>query len=327
MNDSFVVFNEHMCGIEELSWEQRGKLFTALLAWNGACEFPELDQLTRIIFKMMLPRMEASRKKYAETVEKRREAGRKGGSAKQSKTQPSTEQRCQQKVDIVRQSQEEPSIGKQCQTIKSNAKQSQAMLSDANHTDSGSDPDYVNTTYSDPPFPPLGEPDADAPGESASALADTHASLGPMPLEPEKLPEDNQGQNAKPSMPSRRKDDFVAWYQAYPRKKSRDEAVRAWDAACRAKRLPTLPVLLEALAWQKESHDWTKEGGHWIPNPATYLRAGSWQDEPPARKRRYYGPDSNGRSPYVNEDEQNFDNLPVDENGNLDWQQVMGGAK
>ena len=38
MNDSFVVFNEHMCGIEELSWEQRGKLFTALLAWNGACE-------------------------------------------------------------------------------------------------------------------------------------------------------------------------------------------------------------------------------------------------------------------------------------------------
>ena len=181
----------------------------------------------------------------------------------------------------------------------------------------------------DPPLPPLGEPVAVASGESESAEADTHASPEPMPLEPEKLPEDDQGQDAKPSMPSRRKADFVDWYQAYPRKKGRDEAVRAWDAACRAKRLPPLAALLETLSWQKESFDWTKEGGRWIPNPATYLRAGSWQDERPAAQppRRYYGPDSNGRSPYVNEDEQNFDNLPVDESGYLDWQQVMGGAK
>lgn len=179
----------------------------------------------------------------------------------------------------------------------------------------------------DPPLPPLGEPVADAPGESESAEADTHASPEPMPLEPEKLPEDDQGQDAKPSMPSRRKADFVDWYQAYPRKKGRDEAVRAWDAACRAKRLPPLAALLETLSWQKESFDWTKEGGRWIPNPATYLRAGSWQDEPPARKRRYYGPDANGRTPYVREDEQDFENVPRDANGGVDWAQVMGGAK
>lgn len=329
MNDSFVVFNEHMCGIEELSWEQRGKLFTALLAWNGACEFPELDQLTRIIFKMMLPRMEASRKKYAETVEKRREAGRKGGSAKQSKAQSSTEQQCQQKIGIAKQCQEESSNAYQCLTIESNAKQSQAMLSDANHTDSGSDPDYVNTTYSDPPLPPLGEAVADAPAESVPAETDTHVSPEPVPLVPEKLPAAEQEQEVKLDMPSRRKADFVAWYDAYPRKKDRGDAVKAWDAACRAKRLPALSALLEALSWQKESFDWTKEGGRWIPNPGKYLRAGSWQDERPARQppRRYYGPDANGRSPYVNEDEQNFDNLPVDENGYLDWQQVMGGAK
>lgn len=316
--ESFVVFTEHWSGMALLSREQRGDLLEALMAMHGACDMPDLDQATAIVLAMIRPRMEANRKRYEETVAKRKANGALGGRPSKKQTEP--------EKTLTLQEQPQGSENN-LKDLEETIRFSEKPNGSAKNPVYGSDPDYVNTTYSDPPFPPLGEPDADAPGESASALADTHASLGPMPLEPEKLPEDNQGQNAKPSMPSRRKDDFVAWYQAYPRKKSRDEAVRAWDAACRAKRLPTLPVLLEALAWQKESHDWTKEGGHWIPNPATYLRAGSWQDEPPVRKRRYYGPDSNGRSPYVNEDEQDFDNLPVDENGYLDWQQVMGGAK
>ncbi len=175
----------------------------------------------------------------------------------------------------------------------------------------------------DTPLPPKGEPDASASDVSASGDGDEHVELvgeGPA-TEPE--------QETKPSMPSRRKDDFVAWYQAYPRKKDRDDAVKAWDAACRAKRLPPLVFLLDTLAWQKESFDWTKDGGKWIPYPGKYLRAGSWQDERPARQppRRYYGPDANGRTPYVREDEQDFENVPRDANGGVDWAQVMGGAK
>lgn len=57
--DRFAVFNEHWVGIELLSIEQRGVLLTALFAWNGACEMPELDHPpTRAVFKMMLPMME-----------------------------------------------------------------------------------------------------------------------------------------------------------------------------------------------------------------------------------------------------------------------------
>ena len=290
MNDSFVVFNEHMCGIEELSWEQRGKLFTALLAWNGACEFPELDQLTRIIFKMMLPRMEASRKKYAETVEKRREAGRKGGSAKQSKAQSSTEQQCQQKIGIAKQCQEESSNAYQCLTIESNAKQSQAMLSDANHTDSGSDPDYVNTTYSDPPLPPLqGEPVADAPGESESAEADAHASLEPEPTALEVPPASPEQQAPKKKRkrkdsedaPPLRPEDWERWYALFPRKEAKQPGVKAWNKAIEQGVLPSIDKLLEALAWQIPANAWTPDRTKYIPLPATYINARRWQDEPP----------------------------------------------
>ena len=169
----------------------------------------------------------------------------------------------------------------------------------------------------------MGEPDAVA--SDATVSGDGDALVDTVEESPAAEPE----QETKPAMPSRRKDDFVAWYAAYPRKKDRDDAVKAWDAACRAKRLPALPELLETLSWQKESFDWTKDGGKWIPYPGKYLRAGSWQDERPARQppRRYYGPDAHGRTPYVREDEQDFENVPRHANGGVDWAQVMGGAK
>ena len=89
-------------------------------------------------------------------------------------------------------------------------------------------------------------------------------------------------QETKLSMPKYRKEDFTTWYDAYPRKKNRDDAVKAWDSACKAKRLPDIDTLLATLSWQRNLHDWIKERGRFVPYPATYLNKGSWQDEPPA---------------------------------------------
>ena len=268
-----------------------------------------------------------TRQEYASKSEERKEKARKAADARWSKSD--TQAMPKASADMPRNStgtskhsasNAQPMLKNACSNAQACNEHKQAMpLTEPNLTD--------HVEIQDPPFPPKGEPDADAPGESDQAETDTHASLEPVPLAPESLPDVGEEQEAKPAMPSRRKADFVAWYQAYPRKKGRDDAVRAWDAACRSKRLPALPVLLEALAWQKESHDWTKEDGRWIPNPGKYLRAGSWQDEPPVRKRRYYGPDAHGRTPYVREDEQDFENVPRDANGGVDWAQVMGGAK
>lgn len=73
--------------------------------------------------------------------------------------------------------------------------------------------------------------------------------------------------------------EFAQFYQQYPRKRGRLDAEKAWAQA--ARREPNLLALcLAALAWQLESPEWLKDGGEFVPYPATYLRAGRFYDEP-----------------------------------------------
>ena len=71
-------------------------------------------------------------------------------------------------------------------------------------------------------------------------------------------------------------DDFDLFWQNYPKKAGKDAAKKAWD-----KKKPPIIDVIKALEWQKQSDQW-KRG--YIQNPATYLNAGSWQDEPPVEE-------------------------------------------
>ena len=73
---------------------------------------------------------------------------------------------------------------------------------------------------------------------------------------------------------------FDEFWAAYPNKQSKGDAKKAW-AQVRATELGLLPKILAALAWQRRSHAWTKDGGEFIPYPATWLRAEGWENEPP----------------------------------------------
>ena len=42
--------------------------------------------------------------------------------------------------------------------------------------------------------------------------------------------------------------------------------------------MPSLAILIEVLERQKASEDWLRDDGQFVPYPATYLRAGSYQD-------------------------------------------------
>jgi uncharacterized protein YdaU (DUF1376 family) len=70
---------------------------------------------------------------------------------------------------------------------------------------------------------------------------------------------------------------FTAFWEAYPRKRGKDDAFKAWRV------LKPTPALLEqmvaAIAVQRAGPEWTREGGQFIPHPATWLRAGRWKDE------------------------------------------------
>lgn len=70
---------------------------------------------------------------------------------------------------------------------------------------------------------------------------------------------------------------FDTFWKAYPRKVGKDEARKAFD-----KRKPTpelLNAILAAIEVQRQTLDWQKDGGQFIPHPATWLNQGRWQDE------------------------------------------------
>jgi hypothetical protein len=72
--------------------------------------------------------------------------------------------------------------------------------------------------------------------------------------------------------------EFLEFWKHYPKKKAKGAAWKAWKKIKRP--VETLVKIQTALLWQKKSKDWTKEGGQFIPYPATYLNAKGWEDEP-----------------------------------------------
>ena len=84
--------------------------------------------------------------------------------------------------------------------------------------------------------------------------------------------------------------DFERFWSAYPKKRNKETARKAF------KKLKgvSIETLLEAIEKKKRSQDWLKDGGQFIPYPATWLNAGGWEDEEtetnvPAGLERYAG--------------------------------------
>ena len=69
---------------------------------------------------------------------------------------------------------------------------------------------------------------------------------------------------------------FERFWKTYPRKVGKDAARRAF-----AKRKPDeglLAKMLASIASQSQTVEWQREGGRFVPNPATWLNQGRWQD-------------------------------------------------
>ncbi len=68
--------------------------------------------------------------------------------------------------------------------------------------------------------------------------------------------------------------DFERFWSAYPKKVGKKTARKAFSQA----KMP-VETLLTAVERQKRSVQWSKENGQYIPNPATWLTQGRWEDE------------------------------------------------
>ena len=72
---------------------------------------------------------------------------------------------------------------------------------------------------------------------------------------------------------------FEEFWEAYPKKKAKDDAKKAFDR--RKPNRELLDKILRSIRAQCASEDWQKNGGQFIPYPASWLNAGRWQDEVP----------------------------------------------
>lgn len=69
---------------------------------------------------------------------------------------------------------------------------------------------------------------------------------------------------------------FEAFWSAYPKKVGKDAGRKAFDK--RKVDDDLLKTMLAAIATQSKSPSWTKDGGQYIPNPATWINEGRWMD-------------------------------------------------
>ena len=140
------------------------------------------------------------------------------------------------------------------------------------------------TPKSTPKRNPDGNPESDPDGSPALW------PVGDFGSDPEKAP----GSDPEPPAPEGGAGagvtaQFGRFWEAYPRKVGKQEARKVFQQLIlqagkktngRSPPLPALDRLIAVLEEQKRSPQWQREGGRFIPYPATWLRQARWEDEP-----------------------------------------------
>jgi phage replication O-like protein O len=75
-------------------------------------------------------------------------------------------------------------------------------------------------------------------------------------------------------------DAFARFWSAYPKKKSKGQAEKAFAKIKSSEQL--IDAMVAAVERAKTSEDWRKADGQYVPHPATWLNARGWEDETPS---------------------------------------------
>lgn len=78
-NKGFIVYHSYRECFEDLSDEEVGILFKAMLSYSETGEMPEMPKPLKVAFRFIKQQMDANKEKYIEKCNKRSEAGAKGG--------------------------------------------------------------------------------------------------------------------------------------------------------------------------------------------------------------------------------------------------------
>ncbi len=76
--------------------------------------------------------------------------------------------------------------------------------------------------------------------------------------------------------------EFEQFWSAYPKKVGKGDAFKAWQKNGH----PPIQEIIVILALACQCGDWLKEGGQYIPNPATWLNGKRWDDDYTAKAKK-----------------------------------------
>lgn len=71
--------------------------------------------------------------------------------------------------------------------------------------------------------------------------------------------------------------DFLIFWKAYPNKVGKLKALEAWNKQNGSR--PAIEIIISKIEQFKKTEKWNSENGRYIPNPATWLNQGRWDDE------------------------------------------------
>lgn len=78
---------------------------------------------------------------------------------------------------------------------------------------------------------------------------------------------------------------FQRFWVSYPRKVAKTAAIQAWNRLAPDEKL--LRQILKSLDAYRQSESWTKDGGRFIPHPATWLNGRRFEDELPKTQESF----------------------------------------
>lgn len=78
--------------------------------------------------------------------------------------------------------------------------------------------------------------------------------------------------------------DFDVFWNEYPKKVDKQSAIRAWKKIKPDEQLMT--QIMDGLRKWKDSDQWSKENGQYIPYPATWLNKRRWEGYEPQKKKK-----------------------------------------
>lgn len=120
-------------------------------------------------------------------------------------------------------------------------------------------------------------------GEPCPKKSDTDAPPCPNLSAPEKSPQKKRTEEKNEKKPTKKNSPgadvlFDRFWNAYPKKKGKEAARRAWTKL--SPDMSLCRVMAKALDRQRQSQDWQREEGRYIPYPASWLNGRRWEDEP-----------------------------------------------